>query len=82
MTTLEDIKKRATASEAVLIERVESLVAGQAKTDARRVMMDAIRAAGIPDVRQAFDMLHHDHREHPLKGWVETVIRNIEKAYS
>lgn len=77
MTTLEDIKKRATASEAVLIERVEALVAGQARTDARRVMMDAIRAAGLPDVR------HVEMRasnEHPFKGWVETVIRKIEET--
>ena len=81
MITLEDLKKRATASEAVLIERVEALVAEQARTDARRVMMDAIRAAGVPDVRHS-EMMLHSSREHPFKGWVETVIRNIEKAYS
>jgi hypothetical protein len=76
MTTLEDLKKRATAAEAVLIERVEALVAGQAKTDARRVMMDAIRAAGMPDVRNV--EMGYSSREHPFKGWVETVIRKIE----
>jgi len=80
MNTLEELKKRATAAEAVLIERVEVLVAGQAKTDARRVMMDAIRAAGMPEMRSEFEL--RSSREHPCKAWVETVIGKIEAAES
>jgi hypothetical protein len=78
MNTLEELKKRATAAEAVLIERVEALVVEQAKTDARRVMMDAIRAAGVPEMRSEFEL--RSSREHPFKAWVETVIRKIEAS--
>jgi hypothetical protein len=49
MTTLDDLKKRATAAEAVLIERVEALVIEQAKADAVGRLKTAIEADPFDD---------------------------------
>lgn len=75
MTTLEDLKKRATASEAVLIERVEALVAGQAKADAKKRLLVAARSVPVPD---AYSVGCRD--EHPVMNWVDKVIRKIEES--
>lgn len=64
--TLEELKKRATASEAVLIETVEKLVP---VPDYREIIAAAVRKTGPPDPLHGFSM----------RNWLDAVISNIEK---
>ena len=75
MITLEDLKKRATASEAVLIERVEALVAERQKGEMKKQLLVAVRSSQFPDVHYA-----GSRDEHPAMDWVKTVIQKIEKT--
>lgn len=77
MNTLEELKKRATAAEAVLIERVEALVVEQAKTDAKKRLRDAIEAVGVPRLDR------HEMSpagEHPLRTWVIRIYTKFDEA--
>ena len=77
MTTLEDLKKRATASEAVLIERVEALVAEQAKTDAKERLRKAIEAVGVPRLDS---MEMHTSGDHPIRTWLTRIYAKFDES--
>ena len=74
---LEDLKKRATASEAVLIERVEALVAEQAKADAVTRLKAAMQAVGVPSLsRHEMSPLG----ENPIGLWVKKIMQKLEES--
>jgi hypothetical protein len=77
MTTLEELKKRATAAEAVLIERVEALVAGQAKQDALRKFREAIESVGVPRL-DSFESVRGG--ENPIRAWVNRIYTKFEES--
>ncbi len=77
MNTLEELKKRATAAEAVLIERVEALVVEQAKTDALRKLKDAIEAIGVPRLDR-YEM--SPTGENPIRVWVNQILQKLDES--
>ena len=77
MNTLEELKKRATAAEAVLIERVEALVRESiAAPDYRKLLIEAARKTPHIDTFRGASM------RNPVSEWLDAVIKNIEKTES
>ena len=77
MNTLEELKKRATAAEAVLIERVEALVTEQAKTDAKKRLIAAIDAVGVPRMDR-YEM--SPAGENPIRTWVNKIYAKFDES--
>jgi len=75
MSTLEDLKKRATAAEAVLIERVETIVIEQAKIDSVKRLKTAIEAVGLPRLDR-YEMSLSG--ENPIRIWVNHILDKLK----
>lgn len=75
MSTLEELKKRATAAEAVLIERVEALV--RESCDAEN-LKEAVKQGITEELRQITDRVHQNCGRDPVHLVMRDTFRAIQ----